>query len=215
MRDRFIILSIGLSLVFSLGVACFHSPCSASPRREESKRTEPQINIDESMPGKKVTTIRLYASKKDWIEDLRESTSDPWLNEKLITDAGSKAFDREKWSKPGNQSERLQMLFDLVRSYPLIGMTHHEVTRLLGYPTRDEYAGEAASDSRIVSYDFSDRVFFQILYGGDGVRGYRLIRDTPARNSGFTRWIDRNYQTRLKERTESSKSSERIERSER
>lgn len=89
-------------------------------------------------------------------------------------------FTVERWRT--NEQERVYMVDDLLRQYPLIGMTKDDVTALLGPPTKTHCL---QADDHLVYYLGDERGLIRIdsewlvirLDGGGNVIEYQVLTD--------------------------------------
>jgi hypothetical protein len=107
-------------------------------------------------------------------ENLSRSSAYP---DKFLFDAkGIEKFSKSGWLKD-SLKDRRDMLFDLVHTYPLIGMTRAEIHALLGPPSSsDPLLEKGLNISDFDPYDVGHDYYFSLKYSKDRVVAFRIDR---------------------------------------
>ncbi|HEY9718954.1 MAG TPA: hypothetical protein V6C69_15885 [Trichormus sp.] len=112
-----------------------------------------------------------------------EATGDPQLDSMLtMAQEGDAQFDSKLWKENRNEmfASRSDMLYDLVHSEPLVGMSRKEVEGLLGQSAGSGILAQSvaypfvAPDAKTEPQPERSGCQFVVYYEKDHVRGYRI-----------------------------------------
>lgn len=196
MKKRFNVFLVFFSLLLNPCFAATGTDSNEDDAAHQAKQRELKAMFDKYGPAKQITTKELYARKAqaEHIENLSTNYINPDLDQHFTKPKNFK-FDRQEWLQHPTSRRMWWMIYDLVHSHSIIGMTRSQISDLLGSPSKDSYTMKYAADINVDAYEVLDGLFFQILYLENRVIGYRMKNRTAIATPVFTHshWVTKNF----------------------